>query len=64
MPDYLYPNRIKAPGMPTILMSLFLGEYSEEAHSLIKNIAAQLARIRQVVFFMTVGFVLLYPKLE
>jgi len=37
--------------MPTILMSLFSGKYSEEAHPLIKNITAQLAQNRQVVFF-------------
>jgi hypothetical protein len=51
MPDYVYPNLTKAPGMPSILMSLFSGKYSEESDPLIKNITAQLARNRQVVFF-------------
>ena len=51
MPDDVYPKRTKAPSMPTILMSLFSGKYSEKARSLINNITAQLARNRQVVFF-------------
>ena len=51
MPDDVYPTQPKAPSMPSILMSLFSGKYTEEAHFLIKNITAQLARNRQVVFF-------------
>ena len=51
MPDYVYPNLTKAPSMPSILMSLFSGKYSEEVYSLIRNTTVHLAQNRQVVFF-------------
>ena len=35
MPDDVYPTQPKAPSMPIILMSFFLGKYGVEVHSLI-----------------------------